>query len=395
MLNSTAASKPLHQRQSSRSNSTSSSSVVTVQRTASLSSRSGPRTPHTKVRSQSPNESIARLSVLSPNSLYSDQNHKQRTSGTNSRPNSVGGLQEVVGNLNRWSQSTSSSKSSGQGQSHNRKGSFSRRLSFGGSGSFGSLKNLANPQSPPSRNVLTKPRQGPGQSPQRDLPVSFTPLEALPPIVTLPALSQVVDATESPSTTATVTPATTDLLTPSTYGSYPADYFGVKWKKRSPATSRLAEQLEPVSSTSQLPPNDSVDSSVSSSRASSPQNERLLLSRNGRSRDHTPQASHSRNREDSGKGSGDTVGGSSSSSIRSAKERVKRRRTPSQKTMLSKALQKANTAVLLDNAQNFEGAVEAYADACQLLQQVMLRSAGDDDKKKLEAIVSHIILCPQ
>lgn len=56
--------------------------------------------------------------------------------------------------------------------------------------------------------------------------------------------------------------------------------------------------------------------------------------------------------------------------------------------MLSRALQKANTAVLLDNAQNFEGAMEAYGDACRLLQQVMLRSSGEDDRKKLEAIVS-------
>lgn len=54
--------------------------------------------------------------------------------------------------------------------------------------------------------------------------------------------------------------------------------------------------------------------------------------------------------------------------------------------MLSRALQKANTAVLLDNAQNFEGAMEAYGDACKLLQQVMVRSSGEDDKRKLEAI---------
>ncbi len=56
--------------------------------------------------------------------------------------------------------------------------------------------------------------------------------------------------------------------------------------------------------------------------------------------------------------------------------------------MLSKALQKANTAVLLDNAQNFEGAMQAYSEACILLQQVMLRSSGDEDRRKLEAIVS-------
>lgn len=55
--------------------------------------------------------------------------------------------------------------------------------------------------------------------------------------------------------------------------------------------------------------------------------------------------------------------------------------------MLSRALQKANTAVLLDNASNFEGAIEAYSDACSLLQQVMIRSSGEDDRRKLEAIV--------
>lgn len=59
----------------------------------------------------------------------------------------------------------------------------------------------------------------------------------------------------------------------------------------------------------------------------------------------------------------------------------------SQKAMLSKALQKANTAVLLDNAANFEGAMEAYTDACNLLQLVMMRSnGGDEEKHKLQEI---------
>ncbi|KAJ5485345.1 hypothetical protein N7539_005333 [Penicillium diatomitis] len=58
-----------------------------------------------------------------------------------------------------------------------------------------------------------------------------------------------------------------------------------------------------------------------------------------------------------------------------------------QKAMLSKALQKANTAVLLDNAANFEGAMDAYTDACQLLQLVMLRSnGGDEERLKLQEI---------
>ncbi|XWW93252.1 hypothetical protein V2A60_001184 [Cordyceps javanica] len=59
---------------------------------------------------------------------------------------------------------------------------------------------------------------------------------------------------------------------------------------------------------------------------------------------------------------------------------------PSQKAMLSRALQKANTAVQLDNAQNLEGARIAYSEACELLQQVLRRTSGDEDKRKLEAI---------
>lgn len=45
-------------------------------------------------------------------------------------------------------------------------------------------------------------------------------------------------------------------------------------------------------------------------------------------------------------------------------------------------------AVNLDNAQNFEAARQSYADACNLLQQVIQRTAGNEEKCKLEAIVS-------
>ncbi|CAI6099620.1 unnamed protein product [Clonostachys chloroleuca] len=80
---------------------------------------------------------------------------------------------------------------------------------------------------------------------------------------------------------------------------------------------------------------------------------------------------HSRNR--SGKSSAD------SSKARAPKP-------PSQKAMLSRALQKANSAVLLDNNQDFRGARQAYAEACELLHQVLQRTSGDEDKRKLEAI---------
>lgn len=83
---------------------------------------------------------------------------------------------------------------------------------------------------------------------------------------------------------------------------------------------------------------------------------------------------HGHSRSRSGKGSNELKGRNS--------------KPLSQKAMLSRALQKANTAVQLDNAQNFEGAREAYAEACHLLQQVLERTTGDDDQRKLEAIVS-------
>ena len=45
-------------------------------------------------------------------------------------------------------------------------------------------------------------------------------------------------------------------------------------------------------------------------------------------------------------------------------------------------------AVKLDHVQNYEGAIEAYEDACRLLHQVLERSYGDEDKRKLDSIVS-------
>jgi hypothetical protein len=56
--------------------------------------------------------------------------------------------------------------------------------------------------------------------------------------------------------------------------------------------------------------------------------------------------------------------------------------------MLEVALQHPNAAVLLDNAQDFKGAIQGYWEACNLLQQVVMRSSGDEDKRKLDAIVS-------
>ncbi|KAF8538341.1 hypothetical protein BDD12DRAFT_165998 [Trichophaea hybrida] len=63
-------------------------------------------------------------------------------------------------------------------------------------------------------------------------------------------------------------------------------------------------------------------------------------------------------------------------------------RTQSPKAMLGSALERAHTAVTLDNAGNYEGAMEAYEDACALLSEVMGRAGEHNDRAKLQTIVS-------
>ena len=266
---------------------------------------------------------------------------------------SLGGGKDGVANLNRWSRSTASSKES----NHQRSTSFSRRISFGGSGAF----NFGIESSP---KKLQKARPSTANSPSRqpsrpDPAVNPTPI--LPPILTLPSLQTAVN-NNSPLTGS---PSTTGLLSAAYRSTTQAeDYFSAgTWtvqtrdfsQKRSPSRQRSA----------------SLDPSPGSEAVPVPNGEQSKIPAEERRRSR----GHSRNHSQAGKSSAGT------GSSRNSKQ-------PSQKAMLSKALQKANTAVLLDNAQNFEGAMQAYSEACALLQQVMQRSSGDDDKRKLEAIVS-------
>ena len=66
---------------------------------------------------------------------------------------------------------------------------------------------------------------------------------------------------------------------------------------------------------------------------------------------------------------------------------TKKRKEGYTKTSISIALQDANTAVVLDNAQKCEGTVQAYMKACKK-RQVRLRSTSEDEKQKLHALVS-------
>lgn len=390
MLDTTGPSKPSGQHRVSRSNSLSTSFVATVQHASSLTA---PRQPTIGLRPQSPNEAKAGGGAKLRKGSLSPENPRP-TAGGHSRPGSIGGIKEGVGNLNRWSQSTTSSRSS---ISHKRRNSFSRRLSFGGSGSISSLAGFAVSQSPQSRNALTKQHPSPGNSPRRqppNPPAVHHPATVLPPLATFPSLTIITSDGDSPSSAASGTPATAELLTT------PTDYFGNKWAGPSPPTRRsstkrtvTARSPLGVPSSSRTPTaSPGVDAGAASTPSEPAWRQGSAIPAAGPVDEvYSSQTSHSRHRENAGKGSGSTEAESSASSMRSNREGRRRHKPPSQKAMLSKALQKAHTAVLLDNAQNFEGAMDAYRDACALLRQVMQRSSGEEDKKKLEAIVSSIL----
>jgi hypothetical protein len=232
---------------------------------------------------------------------------------------------------------------------------------------------------------------------RRDAPVlpALDPNLGLPPIGDLRAPSSASNPLETPST-GSVTPLTADLLTPSTA---PTDYFGEQWSARQRAPSngprpapRPAKIMEsPRAQRSfQKSPQTPIDlatkpmPALPSESSSSDAEGRLRIWKAG----------HARSQVQDGTGSGDTDAGSSMSSTGSERDPPQQRRSPAQKTMLSQALSRANSAVLLDNAQDFRGAIEAYEDACQLLRQVMLRSSGNEDRNKLQAIVSRRLPIP-
>ena len=372
-----------HQRQGSRPNSASSSSVITVQRASSVTARNGTHPPVIGLRSQSPNEANTIPTNFTGRTLSPDTT-KRRSSAFYTQPDIGTGFGEGVGNLNRWSQSTSSSKNS----AHNRRNSFSKRLS----GSLGSFSGFAVPS--PNAAYSTRERPSPLKSPSslaRMSPPS-NPQPTLPSIVTLSSLSQAVDAADSPSTVASVTPATADILSPMNYSSTQRDYFGDGWNSRSP-TKQMAGMKRPAPSHSSRANKPSLITTDNSTNSESPGLPEPLYSPRTASRlkhasRRISQNGQRRHRDDTNKGSGANEGESSASDNRARADRVQKRKLPSQKAMLSKALQKAHHAVTLDQHSNYEGAMHAYQDACALLQKVMIRSSGLEDRQKLDAVVS-------
>lgn len=386
MVDMASLAKPPIQRQGPGPNSASSSSSITVHRGSSVTAWSPTHPPVTSLRSQSPNEVNLPPTNLTGRTL-SPETTKRRSSALYTRPDSGNGFREGVGNLNRWSQSTASSKNS----AHNRRSSFSKRLS----GSFVSFGGFAGGQTP-SPNATFSTRGRPSQQKNPPALARMSPpwnsLPILPPIVTLSSLSQAVDAADSSSTVATVSPATADILSPLNHSSTQHDYFGDRWSSRSP-TKQIAGMKRPAPSHAPRANQSSpitIDNSTSPGSPGPPESvySPRIASRLKHASRRISQNGHHRHRDDTNKGSGTTEGESSASDNRARADRVQKRKVPSQKAMLSKALQKAHHAVTLDQHSNFEGAMHAYRDACALLQKVMIRSSGIEDRQKLDAVVS-------
>ncbi|OWP05925.1 hypothetical protein B2J93_6249 [Marssonina coronariae] len=315
---------------------------------------------HTRSAHSPPNPNSPRRSPLFSNAR---PRSRDRAAGPpfaqnalNTRP--VTPADAPAGNLNRWSRSTSSSTNS---HTHKRSNSSARRLSLVGGSAF------LDPSSSPPRPLQRPwpPNTGSPASSQikGPRPAHHPPSISLPPTQAKRSLHASYRNTSSPlNGPAIPSPSTAQLLSDATRS---VDYFGKGWEdsslgprdfshKSSPATSRPANRgPSPV-----LQPAFSTDGAAYRRQ---PREE----GRGDRPRGHSRHLSQTAK--------------SSNSSNPSPKQL-------SQKAMLSKALQKANTAVLLDNAQNFGGAMQAYSEACALLQQVMMRSSGDDDRRKLEAI---------
>ena len=239
-----------------------------------------------------------------------------------------------LANLNRWSHSTASSIASidvpptvVKQQQHSHAHAFSNTSNHGfHTGSIWARRNVSDAQMSPedvSPRSVAHQRPQAMQSPEYHRRRVPRFEKPLPPRMSISNHSPNDDVQ---LTAATFTPSSAGLLTPNSYAN--SDYFG--------STASSSYDKSPQA----LPP-----------RTSSRQNGSM------------PRYDVSPVDSTSGRG-----------------------RDKDKKTMLSKALEKANTAVLLDNAMNYEGALEAYQDACRLLEHVLDRTSTPDDRRKLDAI---------
>ncbi|KAK4133958.1 hypothetical protein BT67DRAFT_434561 [Trichocladium antarcticum] len=274
-----------------------------------------------------------------------------------SRSSSAGGLTDTLRNLNRWSASTTSSRASNIA-------GFTKRVSAEFLGAaFSSPGRKAHKRRPSTSGG--SPRSF-GQRKSRDEspapgPEHVPALQSLPRISTGPSLehevfeSNMLGGFSPVETLETARPPSQD--TGAFWDAEPRGWEG-----------HLASSAQPPHPVRPPPPTEMISPEPT-----------MSYTHNGGAR------AHSRSRSSGAKGSVDRTRERDWDHVRE-KDRERPNKPPSQKAMLSRALQKARTAVQLDNAQNFEGARTAYAEACAVLQQVLQRTTGEDDRNKLEAI---------
>lgn len=322
----------IYNRRVSRSNSSTSSSANTVQKAAPLAAKPASRDAHLKWEAKSPS-----------GTLSTSTNPRYDRSRSRSRPENQfdARFQGPNLNINRWSHSTSSSVSAiDVDASRVRVNASSRRMSLG----------------PPLVSVASEERAP--MSAMNSRPSSRSPARNPHPGSGLLRVDRNHGSRD-------VSPVTGSPLTPTSMFNPDAnDFLGETWQTR-----KAMKNGEPVAM--------SIHYMRTGPQPALQPTEDAASQYVGQ-----PTRPSARERRP---GPENSEGATTLSNI-SAKGRG--HRSPTQKTMLSKALGKANTAVLLDNAQNVEGAIEAYAEACDLLQQVLVRSSDLDDRKKLSAIRS-------
>ncbi|KAF4547473.1 Hypothetical protein D9617_42g090600 [Elsinoe fawcettii] len=327
--------------------SLSSGSVITVQR------GSGPVPDSIHIRSASPAEGA----ILAARALKASAGHRSHRNGDSNDQDDSSTL-EGAGSIDRsLSQSTTSTATTQRGRSVAssqlsaldrekpwKKGSPTASPRVKHSSPGGSPSRFRPPKDRFAGTVdSSRKRPGSGGSSRSNTPTLGS--GGLPKLK-LPARDayarNYVSSPLSPAAMRPLTPGNHGLLTP-TSATEPDDYFGLGI-----AVSKDRSQAPRPTEASPLSP-----------------------------------AGHSRY---SSKKSSTPVDNNESPTSERRRSRGKERKEKDKKNMLSKALEKANTAVLLDNAQNFAGALSAYRDACKLLEHVMDRTAGPDDKAKLDAI---------
>lgn len=340
-----------------------------------------PRPQETRPPS-SPSSRLAQKSfgTASITEIFSGKEHSRKNASLSSRRFSSSSTARISEDAaqespNRWSQSTTSSVTHSH---HRRHSSIQKRFTLGSS-AFAPVFRSSSP---------TKKRRSTDASSRIEQPSSPSSNSSLPPVhrfspLNLPSLANNGPGPEQDSRIDRVSSTDTELKSPppakaSLGPGRPDRIPPLKHRHGSGAdasqtsshaagNSRYMSDPKPLFATN----------GVGEASRSSPIREKPLPHQSQtRSRDVSPTKSRHNDSQD-----GSQSGMSNGSTARRRNSRDKEK-----KVVLSKALQRAHDAVLLDKAENYMGAVAAYEEACSLLESVMSQTTVEHDREKLVTI---------